>query len=43
MWGAGTLDEFVPASDIEIRGLRNRYRQAGFGVPLVAQLAPNGK
>ncbi len=29
-----------PPPDIAIRGLRNRYRQAGLGAPLVARLAP---
>ena len=38
MWGGRPLDEFLPASDIGVRGLRNRYRRAGLGAPLVARL-----
>lgn len=38
MWGGRTLDEFLPASDMGVRGLRNRYRRAGLGAPLVARL-----
>jgi hypothetical protein len=37
-WAGRPLDEFHPASDIEVRGLRNRYRRAGLGAPLVARL-----
>jgi hypothetical protein len=32
------LGEFVPAAQFEVRGLRNRYRQAGIGAPFVARL-----
>ena len=38
MWGGRPLDEFLPASDIGVRGLRNRYRRPGLGAPLVARL-----
>src|SRR5262249_25252103 len=37
-WGGRPLDQFRPASDIQVRGLRNRYRRAGLGAPLVARL-----
>jgi hypothetical protein len=32
------LGEFVPAAQFDVRGLRNRYRQAGIGAPFVARL-----
>ena len=31
------LGEFVPAAQLEIRGMRNRYRRAGIGAPFVAK------
>ncbi len=38
-WGGYRLEHFVPAADLEVvRGLRNRYRRAGIGAPLVAGL-----
>jgi hypothetical protein len=40
VWAGRPLIEFLPASDIEIRGLRNRYRRAGVGAALVASLGP---
>ena len=40
VWAGRSLDEFLPASDIQIRGLRNRYRQVGLGAALVARLGP---
>jgi pimeloyl-ACP methyl ester carboxylesterase len=40
VWAGRPLDEFLPASDIQIRGLRNRYRQVGLGAALVAHLGP---
>jgi pimeloyl-ACP methyl ester carboxylesterase len=39
-WAGRQLQEFLPASRVAVRGLRNRYRQAGLGAPLVASLAP---
>jgi pimeloyl-ACP methyl ester carboxylesterase len=30
------LENMVPAAQLTVRGLRNRYRQAGFGAPFVA-------
>ena len=38
VWAGRRLDEFLPASNIQIRGLRNRYRQVGLGAALVATL-----
>jgi pimeloyl-ACP methyl ester carboxylesterase len=40
VWAGHVLDEFVPASRVEVRGLRNRYRRAGLGAPLMARLGP---
>ncbi len=39
-WGGYRLEQFVPAADLLVRGLRNRYRRAGIGAPLVARIAP---
>jgi hypothetical protein len=38
VWAGRQLEKFLPASNVAIRGLRNRYRQAGLGAPLVASL-----
>ncbi|MGH7846351.1 MAG: hypothetical protein ACREQW_14435, partial [Candidatus Binatia bacterium] len=40
IWAGYRLKDFVPASDIEVRGLRNRYRIPGVGAPLAASLEP---
>ena len=37
-WAGRRLEQFLPAANVAIRGLRNRYRQAGLGAPLVASL-----
>jgi hypothetical protein len=37
-WGGYHLEHFVPAADLEVHGLRNRYRRAGIGAPLIAGL-----
>ena len=39
-WGGHALVAFRPAAHVKVRGLRNRYRQAGLGAPLMASLAP---
>jgi hypothetical protein len=31
------LGDFVPAAQLEVRGLRNRYRRAGIGAPFLAK------
>ncbi|TMA81135.1 MAG: hypothetical protein E6J74_39090 [Deltaproteobacteria bacterium] len=41
IWAGFKLTNFVPAADIEIRGLRNRYRIPGIGAPLAASLEPS--
>jgi hypothetical protein len=40
IWAGYRLKDFVPASDVEVRGLRNRYRIPGVGAPLAAALEP---
>jgi hypothetical protein len=40
IWAGYRLKDFVAASDIEVRGLRNRYRIPGVGAPLAASLEP---
>jgi hypothetical protein len=43
-WAGYRLHRFVPSADLEVRGLRNRYREPGLGVPLAASLAaPEGE
>ncbi|MGH7358918.1 MAG: esterase/lipase family protein, partial [Candidatus Rokuibacteriota bacterium] len=39
-WAGYRLVEFRPASHVKVRGLRNRYRRAGLGAPLMASFAP---
>jgi pimeloyl-ACP methyl ester carboxylesterase len=43
LWGGYRLGTFVPVAEFEVRGLRNRYRQPGIGVPLAAGLTPTGE
>jgi hypothetical protein len=40
VWAGFRLTDFVPAVDIEVRGLRNRYRIPGIGAALAASLEP---
>jgi pimeloyl-ACP methyl ester carboxylesterase len=40
IWEGFRLKDFVPAADIEVRGLRNRYRIPGMGAPLSAAIEP---
>ena len=37
-WAGFHLDRFVSAADLQVRGLRNRYRTPGIGAPLSASL-----
>lgn len=39
-WGDRRLEHFTPVAELEISGLRNRYRQPGVGAPLAAGTAP---
>lgn len=38
LWAGFRLTDFVPAADVEVRGLRNRYRIPGIGAPLAASI-----
>ena len=40
VWGDRRLVGFVPVSELEVSGLRNRYRWRGIGAPLAALLEP---
>jgi len=35
-WGNRRLKDFVPVAELEVIGLRNRYRSHGIGAPLAA-------
>lgn len=39
-WGNRRLDDFIPAAELEVHGLSERYRRSGLGVPLAAGTAP---
>ena len=43
LWGGYRMKNFVPAAELEVRGLRNRYRRTGIGAPLAASLEPVGR
>ena len=40
VWGGYRMSDFIPMAEFKLRGLRNRYRQPGVGVPLAAELSP---
>jgi pimeloyl-ACP methyl ester carboxylesterase len=40
LWGGYRFKRFISVGEFEVRGLRNRYRQAGIGAPLAAELEP---
>jgi hypothetical protein len=40
IWAGYRMKDFIPAADIEVRGLRNRYRTPGVGAPLAASIEP---
>jgi len=40
IWAGFRLKDFVSAAELQVRGLRNRYREPGVGAPLVAALEP---
>jgi hypothetical protein len=40
VWAGRHLGRLAPATRVEVRGLRNRYRQAGLGAALAAELGP---
>ena len=42
IWADYRMKDFIPAADVEVRGLRNRYRTPGIGAPLAASIEPIG-
>ncbi|MBI4522288.1 MAG: alpha/beta fold hydrolase [Deltaproteobacteria bacterium] len=40
LWGGFRLNRFIPVGEFDIRGVRNRYHQAGIGAPLAAEVEP---
>ena len=40
IWFGFRMKDFVPAADLEVRGLRNRYRTPGVGAALAASIEP---
>lgn len=40
LWAGYRFSRFLSTAQYEVRGLRNRYRQAGLGAPLLAELTP---
>jgi len=40
IWAGYRLKNFIPAADVEVRGLRNRYRTPGIGATLAASIEP---
>ena len=41
MWAGRRLENFLSATHVAIRGLRNRYRQAGIGAPCLLYTSPS--
>lgn len=39
-WGDRRLVDFIPVAELEVHGLRNRYRLPGIGAPLAARAVP---
>ena len=42
LWHERRLSQFIPAAELRVEGLRNRYRIPGIGAPLVASQTPVG-
>ena len=42
LWSGYRMTRFVSLGEFKVRGFLNRYRQAGIGAPLAAELAPTG-
>jgi pimeloyl-ACP methyl ester carboxylesterase len=40
IWADFKMKDFIPAADVEVRGLRNRYRTPGIGAALAASIDP---
>jgi pimeloyl-ACP methyl ester carboxylesterase len=43
LWSGFRMARFVAVGEFQVRGFLNRYRQAGIGAPLAAELAPVGE
>ena len=43
LWSGYRMVRFVSVGEFKVRGFLNRYRQAGIGAPLAAELAPAGE
>ncbi len=43
LWSGYRMVRFVSLGEFKVRGFLNRYRQAGIGAPLAAELAPAGE
>lgn len=41
-WSGYRMTRFVSIGELKVRGMRNRYRQAGIGAPLAADIVPEG-
>jgi pimeloyl-ACP methyl ester carboxylesterase len=42
-WSTYRMTRFISVGEFKVRGFLNRYRQAGIGAPLAAELAPAGE
>ncbi len=42
IWAGYRMKDFIPAADVEVRGLRNRYRTPGIGAALAVSIEPIG-
>jgi pimeloyl-ACP methyl ester carboxylesterase len=42
LWSGYRMTRFISLGEYKVRGFLNRYRQAGIGAPLAAELAPAG-
>ena len=42
IWADFRMKDFIPAADVDVRGLRNRYRTPGIGAALAASIDPIG-
>lgn len=40
LWAGYRFKRFIAVGELAVRGLRNRYRQAGIGAPLAAEVEP---
>jgi pimeloyl-ACP methyl ester carboxylesterase len=43
LWAGRQLEHFVPVAELQVEGLRNRYRIPGIGAPLAAAQRPIGE